>query len=176
MLGDLKRGPLRGIGSVGGLGPMTDHEKELGTDEEEFSYHIRWRAWSMVVLVSAWMLWLPFWWFRWGAELEEAQRMAVVMLSILLFLTVLLVIWVPWSMRHGMVEERRMWENPAFRSRFWVSTLVCLGSLAVVTCWMWEYADDIMLGSVMLLVILLVYAWSVVGPAQRSYEEAEKEE
>jgi hypothetical protein len=47
--------------------------------------------------------------------------------------------------------------------------------MAVVTCWLWAYADDIELGSVMLMVILLVYVGLVMGSAWRSYGR-EKEE
>ena len=129
-----------------------------------------------MVLVLVWALWLPTWWFRWGADLEDARRFAVVMLSILLLLIVLLVIWVPWSMRHGPREERRMWEDPAFRSRFRAATVGCLGSMAVVTYWLWAYADDIQLGSLMLMAILLVYVGLVMGLAVRSYGREEKEE
>ena len=149
---------------------MTEHDSEGRAESEEFSHHIGRRAWTIVALLLVWMLSLPIWWFHWAADLTDAQRMAVVILSILLFLIVLFGLWLPWSMRHGDEGERRIWEDPWYRSRFWVSTVVCLGSMAVVTYWLWVYADDIGLGSVMFLVIMLTYVGLVVGPAPRLYK------
>ena len=157
---------------------MADHDSKGRTDAEEFSRHIGWRSWTMVILIPAWMLWLPFWWFQWGADLADSQKMAVVMLSILIFLIVLLGLWLPWSMQHGDPAERRIWEDPGFRSRFWVSTVVCFGCIAALAYGSWQYGpeeDDILLASALFLFILLAYLGLLVGRAQRLYKEAMEE-
>ena len=152
---------------------MTEHESEMTTNSKEFSRHIGWRTWTLAVLVLAWTLWLPFWWFRWGADLADSQKMAVVMLSILLLLIFLFGLWLPWSMQHGDPAERRIWEDPGFRSRFWVSTVVCLGCIAALAYGSWQYGpeeDDVFLASALFLFILLAYLGLLVGRTQRLYK------
>ncbi len=148
-------------------------------DDEVFSRHIGWRAWTTAFLVLGWLLFIPIWWYRLGAELEDAQRMAVVMLSILIFFIAILAIWVPWSMHYSLEPEQRIWEGPEFRFRFWISTVVIFGCIAVLTYGMWRYGrgeEDGWLGPVVIFVLLGAYGWLLLAPADRLYEEKEKEE
>ena len=159
------------------MGDLTDNEKELGIDEEEFSWHLGWRGWTIVVLFVGWLLWLPIWWYHLGIELVATQRMAIVMVSILLFVIVLLVLLVPWSMHLAEEEERRMWESPEFRFRFWVSTVVILGCMAVLTYGMWRFGreDDVWLGPVLIFVLLWAYAAMITNPRNIFHKEAMEE-
>ena len=154
MLGDLTRGPLRGID--------TYHKETDLMEDDRPPEGVMWRTGVTVAVALGWLVWVLLWWAFWSGDYTVAQRFSVILVSIIALGAVTGVLWIPFNMRHGSEEDREQWSVPGFRWRVVGSMVVFLGLAGVLAWLLWEPWKDFTFCQSIVVIIVAVIVMAVI--------------
>ncbi|MBC7118923.1 MAG: hypothetical protein H5T36_00565 [Methanobacteriaceae archaeon] len=60
-----------------------------------------WRVLLTIFVTLGWLLFLALWLFFYATNFNLAQNIGVFIASIVVFVAIIVLLWVPWSMKHA---------------------------------------------------------------------------
>jgi signal transduction histidine kinase len=119
---------------------------------------LEWRAGISVGLGLGWLMTILFWYTMWSEGFADSQKLAIILLSLLVVAGITVSVWIPWSTLRGTDKERAIWGLRGFGTRVAVTVAVLVVLTLLAVYWLFFEAVDYTLCQSFLVVIVVMGA------------------
>jgi hypothetical protein len=126
---------------------------------------LKWRTAATPVVGVIWLVGVLIWWAFYSEDYSIAQKLAVVILSILVMAGIAGTLWLPWSMRFAPEKDRRVWRTRGFVPRVAGSVAIIILAMLLTVYWLFFPGEDYDLcQSLVVIIVIFLVTMGIMAP------------